>query len=129
MSVSISITDGPLGPISPWPAPPGTGATLAFEGLVRAREGEGTVDALDYSAYEPMARTQLQRLAAEIMDRHGLLAVHMQHSRGRVAVGACSFRLLIAAPHRKQALAAMDEFIDRLKRDVPIWKKPVWRDA
>jgi molybdopterin synthase catalytic subunit len=33
--------------------------------------------------------------------------------------------VVIDAPHRAQALAGMAEFIDLLKRDVPIWKKPV----
>ena len=128
MSITISITDGPLGAAPDW-APNGAGAILSFEGIVREREGDGTIEALDYTAYEPMARTQLQRLGAELLDRHGLTALLMQHSRGRIAVGECSFRLLIAAPHRKEALAAMDEFIDRLKRDIPIWKSPVWRSA
>jgi molybdopterin synthase catalytic subunit len=39
--------------------------------------------------------------------------------------GQCSFRLQVASAHRAEALAAMTEFIDRLKRDVPIWKSPV----
>jgi molybdopterin synthase catalytic subunit len=42
-----------------------------------------------------------------------------------VPVGACSLRLLVAAAHRKPALKAMDEFIDALKRDIPIWKEAV----
>lgn len=125
MSITVSITDGPLPPIPHWSADR-AGAILSFEGLVREREGDGSVCALDYQTYEPMAQTMLHQIAADLITRHGLLAVHIQHSRGRVPVGACSFRLLIAAPHRKEALAAMDEFIDCLKRDVPIWKKPVW---
>jgi len=127
MSLTISISDGPLDELRPdvWP-PDGAGAILSFDGLVRAREGDGTISALDYQAYEPMARHMLEEIARDLIQRHGLIAMHIHHSRGRVGVGECSFRLLVAAPHRKEALAAMDEFIDRLKRDVPIWKKPVW---
>ena len=127
MSLTIAITDGPLGPAPAW-QPDRAGAILAFEGIVRAKEGEGTITALDYRAYEPMAQTMLDEIGRDLMTQHGLIAMHIHHSRGRVPVGQCSFRLLIAAVHRKEAIAAMDEFIDRLKKDVPIWKQAVWKD-
>jgi molybdopterin synthase catalytic subunit len=94
--------------------------------VVREGEGDGKVVALEYQAYEPMAQTMIERIARELMERHGVLGMLVQHSRGRVGVGACSFRLVVASKHRKEGLAAMDAFIDRLKKDVPIWKSPVW---
>jgi molybdopterin synthase catalytic subunit len=126
MSVRISILDGPLPAHTAGPIPGGAGAVTIFEGIVRRLEDGRELDALDYQAYEPMARDQLRRLCEDLIQRHGLLAIDVAHSRGRVAVGECSFRLVIHAPHRQEALAAMDEFINRLKRDVPIWKSPVW---
>jgi molybdopterin synthase catalytic subunit len=129
MSVSVTITDGPLGPFLPPGAPAGAGALVLFEGIVREREADGPIDALDYEAYQPMAQRMLARIGDDLTTRLGLLGLWVEHSRGRVGVGRCSFRLVIAAPHRKEALAAMDEFIDRLKQDVPIWKVPVWRRA
>ena len=128
MSVRISIVDGPLGAATPQ-AVEGAGAVLTFEGVVRGMENGEPLDGLEYQAYEPMASRQLGRLAEELAARFGLLGLFVEHSRGRVAVGEVSFRLVIASPHRKEGLAAMDEFIDRMKRDVPIWKKPVWAAA
>lgn len=122
MIVRVQIVDGPLPPATPNGPPPGTGATVVFEGIVRGWEAGATITALDYATYDPMAQRQLEGLARDIAGTHGLLGLHAEHSRGRVPVGACSFRLAIHAAHRKEALAAMDEFIDRLKRDVPIWK-------
>lgn len=127
MTVSVSILDGPL---PPWrsPAPDAdVGAVVLFEGIVREDENGGLLEALDYQTYEPMAQTMLTRLAQQILERHALADIIVEHSRARVPVGACSFRLVITAGHRKPALAAADEFIDRLKQDVPIWKRPVWR--
>lgn len=98
------------------------GAQIAFDGVVRAREGVALIDALTYQVYEPMATRQLERLGQELCEKHGLLAVQVWHSRGRVPVGACSFRLVVQSEHRAEGLAAMSEFIDRMKRDVPIWK-------
>ena len=82
--------------------------------------------ALDYTTYDPMAERELHRIAQQALQQHGLLRVHLLHSRGAVGVGEVSLRLIVAAAHRKPALAAMDQIIDALKRDVPIWKRPVF---
>lgn len=114
------------------------GATLRFEGIVRRNEASGTVEAsgitaafrpltaLVYQSYDPMAGRQLESLARDIAREFGLLALVALHSRGRVRVGETSFVLTISSAHRAEALAGMTAFIDRLKRDVPIWKSPVW---
>ncbi|CAG0984836.1 molybdopterin synthase catalytic subunit [Phycisphaerales bacterium] len=105
----------------------GIGAAVRFEGIVRRMEGEREIVALDYQTYDPMAERRLKELAGEIAARHGLRGIAAIHGRGRVAVGEVSFVLWVAAAHRAEALAAVEEFIDRLKRDVPIWKIPVWK--
>jgi molybdopterin synthase catalytic subunit len=64
----------------------------------------------------------LEKIGRELFERHKLLGINIEHSRGRVAVGAISYRLRIASRHRKEGIAALDEFTDRLKKDVPIWK-------
>jgi molybdopterin synthase catalytic subunit len=106
----------------------GAGAVLCFHGVVRKTEQNRVIDGLDYVAYQPMADRTLQEVATEAIERFGILAVHVEHSRGYVAVGACSFRLIVAAAHRREAIDAMDWFIDRLKQVVPIWKEPVFSD-
>ena len=127
MSISTHILPGPLPPEPvAWQSPPGAGAVVRFEGVARPREGDRAIDALDYEAYEPMASRTLRGLAERICAEHGLLGICVEHSAGRVAVGECSFRLRVAGAHRREALAAMGQFIDQLKQDVPIWKKPVW---
>jgi molybdopterin synthase catalytic subunit len=126
MSIAVSIIDGPLADVAqPW-WPDGAGAVVSFEGVVRPTEDDRPIQALDYEAYDPMATQQLSRLAQSVLEDHRLIAVRVDHSRGRVSVGRCSFRLRIASAHRKEAIRALDLFIDRLKQDVPIWKKPVF---
>ena len=113
-------------------APHQTGAILRFAGVVReletpaAGQPPGLISALDYDAYEPMATRELARIADEVAQRHALHAITALHSRGRVPAGSVSFVLVVHAAHRGPAIAAMSEFIDRLKQDVPIWKRPVW---
>lgn len=127
MNVTVVIQDGALA-TPQTAAHSGAGAVVAFEGIVRELEEGRRLDALHYDTYEPMAQNMLEAIARELANRHDLLAVHVTHSRGRVAVGACSFCLIIASLHRKEALVALDEFIDRMKKDVPIWKRPVWAE-
>jgi molybdopterin synthase catalytic subunit len=121
----IDVIDGPLPAASAAPHVENAGALICFEGIVRPLEDGRRIAALDYEAYEPMAGAQLRRLAERMLHRHGLLAVRVEHSRGRVPAGACSFRLRIASRHRPEALRAVEEFIDTMKRDVPIWKTSV----
>jgi molybdopterin synthase catalytic subunit len=117
------------------PASGAAGAALRFEGIVRRGEPseahggeERALLALDYETYDPMAEQELRSLGREIAEAHRLLSLVALHSRGRVSVGGVSFVLIVESPHRGEALAAMGAFIDRLKRDVPIWKRPVWKE-
>lgn len=125
MSITVNIVDGPL-KATEIPAVGGAGAVITFEGIVRPTEENRPIEALDYQAYEPMAISELTTLASNVIIRHDLLALSVTHSRGRVPAGSCSFRLVVWSRHRREAIAAIDDFIDRLKRDVPIWKSPVW---
>ena len=133
MNVTIRIQDGPLAAEAA--ADVGgivlgaAGAVVCFDGVVRTEENGRDITAIDYEVYEPMASRQLQRLAEEIGQSFGLLAIGVSHSRGRVMVGQCAFRLQVATAHRGEALSAVAAFIDRMKRDVPIWKTAVYTDA
>lgn len=124
MNITAVIHDGPLANAPSWRVP-GAGAVLCFEGMVRPSEGELAIAGLRYETYDPMAEHELRRLARQACDRFGLLGLLVQHSRGFVPNHRCSFRLQVASVHRKQGLAAMDWFIDRMKQVVPIWKRPI----
>lgn len=106
------------------------GAELRFDGVVRREEPQAgascDIAALDYETYEPMTERLLHELATTIAREHGLAMLVALHSRGRVEVGRTSFVLRVRSAHRAEALAAVTAFIDRLKREVPIWKHPVW---
>ena len=123
-TTDVTIVDGPIAaaPIARWP---GAGAIVVFEGLVRGSEAGREIDALTYESYDPMAENMLRRIGDEVIAKHALTGLIVVHSRGRVRVGECSLRVTAGAPHRREALDATAEFIDRLKKDVPIWKSVV----
>ena len=123
MTAKIQIVDGPVRRDGP-PSFDGAGAVIEFLGVVRSLEGTEPIEALGYETYEPMAERELERIALGAIERHRLIGVQLWHSRGRVPAGQASLRVIVAAERRKAALAATDELIDELKRDVPIWKCP-----
>ena len=121
---SISIIDAPLQNLPAAKSDPTAGAVVSFEGIVRPNEDNRPISGLRYTTYDPMAHNTLAALANQAAEQFGLTSIAVGHSRGFIAVGQCSFRLTIAAPHRREALDAMDWFIDRMKLDAPIWKTP-----
>ncbi len=124
MWTEILFIDGllPIPPPLPAAAQGMAGAWAEFRGYVRADEHGQKISALRYDIYEPMASKQLAAHIAELAGAHGLAAVRFWHRTGVVPVGEAAVYVGIAAPHRREALAALAELMDRLKKDVPIWK-------
>src|SRR5208282_5147767 len=111
------------------PAPLSHGAWLEFRGVVRGEEKGQTISALEYEAYPEMADREIRRLLQEISARHPCQAVKVIHRVGVIPVGETSIYVGVASPHRGEAIALLAEFMDRLKQDVPIWKRRVIADG
>lgn len=101
---------------------PRVGSQLEFRGLVRAEEAGQPIAALEYEAYLPMARRRLETLARDLLARHGCLAVRVIHRLGVVPVGEAALQIIVTSSHRQEGLRFLQEFMDGLKEDVPIWK-------
>ncbi len=99
------------------------GACVEFSGLVRETEGARALAGLHYEAYETMARTQLARIFTALQAVHSCAAVTFIHRLGWVPVGEASLYVRVLAAHRGEALRFLAEAIDRMKADVPIWKR------
>ncbi len=123
MGVQVRLTEGALSKLAVAEPIRGCGAWFVFEGIVRPTEDGEDIAGLEYEAYRPMAEQQLEAIGVELVQKHGLMTMDIEHSVGMVANFECSFRLIIESEHRKEGILAMDEFIDRLKQDVPIWKR------
>lgn len=102
------------------------GAALVFVGIVRDREGDAPIRALDYEAFEAMATHQFHRLFDQMAGRWPMLeSVRLVHRIGPVEVGEPSLWVEVVSPHRGEAFAAAQWLIDEMKRVVPIWKRPI----
>jgi molybdopterin synthase catalytic subunit len=104
------------------------GAVVLFLGTVRDHHQGRTVSRLTYSAYLPLAVTRLAAIAAELEAEHGArLAV--SHRLGELLPGEASVVIAAAAPHRAAAYTASRACLERLKREVPIWKRELYADG
>lgn len=105
------------------------GAVTVFDGIVRNNTRGRQTLYLDYSAYEAMALTQMEALAAEAITKFGVRDVAMVHRLGRLAVGETSILIAVASAHRGATFEACRWLIDTVKKQVPIWKKEHFLDG
>lgn len=99
------------------------GAVVTFLGTTRSFTGERRVLHLEYEAYRPMADNMLEQIAREMRERWAIEDVAIAHRLGRVGIGEVSLVVAVASPHRREAFAACQYSVDRIKQVVPIWKK------
>jgi molybdopterin molybdotransferase len=124
MEIEIQLTHGPIAEKhSPPPSIGAHGAWLEFRGIVRGEENGQTISALEYEAYPEMATREIRRLLEDISRRNPCLAAKVIHRVGVIPVGETAIYVGVASPHRGEAVALLAEFMDRLKQDVPIWKR------
>lgn len=105
------------------------GAHSIFLGQVRADVIEGrTVTSIEYTAYEEMAQKQMTLIREELFAKYALTCMHVYHSLGQVKTGEICLFVFTSSPHRKAAIDACDEIVERIKKELPIWGKE-WFDA
>ena len=125
MKMDIQLTTEPLLPNHRLPEEfaLSAGAVLEFWGVVRGEEDGRAIAALEYEAYQPMAERVMRRQLEELAGRHPCLFVRVRQRLGVVPAGEAAFHMVVMARHRAEALAMIEEFMHRLKQDVPIWKR------
>jgi len=114
-------------PIVPFPADAAShvGSVVEFQGNVRGEERGESISALRYEIYEPMAERAIRAILTELGQVHPCLSVAVIHRHGIVPVGEAAIWLRIASRHRAEGIRMLETFMNRLKRDVPIWKTEV----
>ena len=102
---------------------PTAGCTVMFVGTVRDKSEAGPVDQIVYEAYVPMAQKGLLKIDEEIRRMWPVTDVSLVHRVGKLGIGGVSVVVAVSSPHRAEAFEACRYGIERIKLDVPIWKK------
>jgi molybdopterin synthase catalytic subunit len=105
------------------------GAVCSFLGTVRELTGDRRTTLLEYEAYPEMALAKLAKLENEARQRWPILESALVHRVGRLDLGEISVIVAVSCPHRGDSFEACRWLIDRLKEEVPIWKREVWADG
>ncbi|MEU6558711.1 molybdenum cofactor biosynthesis protein MoaE [Nocardia nova] len=123
------ISDQPLDPgeVEEAVSGPEHGAVVVFTGKVRNHDGGQPVSSLEYSAH-PDAGKFLARVCAEVTAASGL-PVAAVHRIGSLTVGDPAITVAVAAPHRREAFDTCSDLVDRIKHEVPIWKRQLFTDG
>lgn len=105
------------------------GAVVTFDGIVRDNFDGRPVRALEYEAYAEMAEKKMAEIGAEVQRKFDVGEIAMVHRLGHLEIGESSIVIAVAAPHRHAAFEACAYAMDRVKEDVPVWKKEFFADG
>lgn len=107
----------------------GKGAVVVFVGNVRNSFGGRPVERITYSAYPAMAERRLERIVNELEAAEPGTRVEIVHGLGTLEVGDASVVIATASAHRQQAYETNRLALERLKAEVPIWKREHYADG
>lgn len=108
---------------------PTCGAAVLFVGTTRQFTDGRETEKLAYECYHPMAMQKLNELCEAAMKKWEIQNCSIVHRIGVVAIEAASIAVAVSSPHRVASFEAAAWIMDRLKKDVPIWKQEHWADG
>ncbi|MEI7826977.1 MAG: molybdenum cofactor biosynthesis protein MoaE [Euryarchaeota archaeon] len=96
------------------------GAILTFTGTVRQE-----AMALEFDAYEREAQQRISSIVRDLKTSEGIVEAKIYHKRGYIKRGEDIVYIVVAAAHRQEGFKALRDAIERIKKEVPIWKKEI----
>jgi molybdopterin synthase catalytic subunit len=107
----------------------GIGGHSIFLGQVRADEINGKkVAAIEYTSYEEMALQKMHEIREAIFEKYELTCMHVYHSLGKVPAGEICLFVFTSSPHRKAAIEACSELVEKIKAELPVWGAELFED-
>jgi molybdopterin synthase catalytic subunit len=106
------------------------GAVATFTGRVRERDDpeDSPTEHLEFQRYDTVAEERTATIRDELRARDGVYDVRMHHRTGVVPAGEDVVHVVVLAGHREEAFRTVSDGIDRLKDEVPLFKKEVTVD-
>jgi molybdopterin synthase catalytic subunit len=109
------------------PKAPLSGAIATFTGRVRRKDHteDAPTEYLQFEKYDGVADRRMQTIETDLEEREGVLDVRLYHRTGSISYGEDIVFVVVLAAHRAEAFATVEDGIDRLKQEVPLFKKEV----
>lgn len=105
------------------------GGIGTFVGIVRVDNDTHETRMLEFETYDKLADASIQKIREEIMQQKGIIDVLIHHKVGRIMPLEDIVYIVVAAGHRQQLFSALSETLERVKSEVPIWKKEITIDG
>ena len=106
------------------------GAHSIFLGQVRNDMiQDREVIAIDYTAYTEMANETMRVIREEIFAAYPLTCMHIYHSLGIVKSGEISLFVFTSSPHRKAAIEGCEDVVERIKKELPVWGREIFKEG
>ena len=105
------------------------GAIGTFTGIVRGVADGVEVKALEFEKYAGVAEERINCIVKDIKKREGVLEVLVHHRSGYIETGEDIVYIVVLGSHRSQVFSALSDAIERVKEEVPIWKKELTIDG
>lgn len=133
MSIKNIFQEGPIAPqfiadsIAKHATKTNIGGHNIFLGQVRADETDGNkVAAIEYTSHVEMALEKMHEIRESIFAKYPLTCMHIHHSLGVVKAGEICLFVFTSSAHRKAAIDACTECVERIKAELPIWGKELF---
>lgn len=105
----------------------GIGGHNIFLGQVRADDIDGKkVAAIEYTSNKEMALEKMHEIRESIFEKYAITCMHVHHSLGKVNAGELCLFVFTSSKHRKIAIDACIECVERIKAELPIWGKELF---
>ncbi|TGL40345.1 molybdenum cofactor biosynthesis protein MoaE [Leptospira perdikensis] len=111
------------------PPLPSMGGYVLFAGIVRDINEGKQVTHLEYEAYSEMANQMISAIIADAFQKWDLQYADCIHRLGKLVLGEVAVLVNTGSIHRDEAYKANRYIIDRVKHEVPIWKKEYYVDG
>ncbi|MEO5908969.1 MAG: molybdenum cofactor biosynthesis protein MoaE [Ginsengibacter sp.] len=103
------------------------GAHSLFLGQVRNDNIDGQeVKAIEYTTYREMAEEKFYEIREDAFSKYSIICLHIYHSLGMAKAGEINLFVFVSSMHRKDAIQACEEIVERIKKEVPVWGKEIF---
>ena len=100
------------------------GAVVFFVGKVRDL-ADDKLQYLEVESFEELAKRQIKEICNDAANTWDLEYILVKHRFGRLKLNDNIVLVITSSKHRKNAYEASKYIMERLKSDVPFWKKEV----
>ncbi len=100
-----------------------SGGIATFTGIVRRMNDNVETTAIEFEKYEGVADRAIEKICSDLREKDNIIDVLIHHRSGLIEAGEDIVYIVVAAAHRQELFETLVEALERIKEDVPIWKK------